>query len=138
MMSAETKQYPSKSLRKLAASPVVVVSAGCKSVLDLPRTLELLETLGVPVAGWGTDEFPSFFSRTSGLRLDLRVDGPGEVAAMWRQDRALGRPGGILVANPVPAADEVPAATVADWLDEALSEGARLGAVPQEDTLDLG
>lgn len=117
----------SADLDQVASTPVVVVSAGCKSVLDIPRTVEALETRGVPVVGWGTDEFPAFFSRESGLRLSWSTTDPTRVAAMYRADRALGRPGGILVANPVPAAHEIPRRLVESWVAEALEQAASDG-----------
>ncbi|MCB1538172.1 MAG: pseudouridine-5'-phosphate glycosidase, partial [Alphaproteobacteria bacterium] len=86
----------SADLTELSRSPVCVVSAGAKSLLDLPKTLEVLETLGVPVIGFGTDEFPAFYSRTSGIKLTARVDTPAEAAAVVAAHRALGLPGGLL------------------------------------------
>jgi pseudouridine-5'-phosphate glycosidase len=98
----------SADLEELGRTPVTVVCAGAKSLLDLPLTLEQLETRGVPVIGYGTDELPAFYSRTSGLPADVRADTPEEVAAIVRARRALGLSGGELVTVPVPAADELP------------------------------
>ncbi len=113
----------SADLDELASTPVAVVSAGAKSILDLPRTLEVLETRGVPVVGFGTDEFPAFFARTSGLPVDHRVDTPEQLAAVLLAHRRLGLRGGVLVANPVPEADALPAdeidAVIARAVDEA-------------------
>ena len=110
----------SADLSELSCTSVLVVSAGAKAILDIPRTLEVLETLGVPVVGFGTDEFPAFYSRSSGLPLSLRVDTPAEAAKMLRAQRALGLPQGILVANPVPAEWEIPRATMDRWIAQAL------------------
>ncbi|MGE5139839.1 MAG: pseudouridine-5'-phosphate glycosidase [Rudaea sp.] len=100
----------SADLDELAHTPVTVVCAGAKSLLDLPLTLEQLETRGVPVVGYGTDELPSFFSRSSGLPVDVRADTPAQVAAIVLARRALALSGGELVTVPVPAADELPRA----------------------------
>jgi len=100
----------SADLQELGRTPVAVVCAGAKSLLDLPLTLEQLETRGVPVIGYGTDELPAFYSRSSGLPVDVRADTPEEVAAIVRARRALGLQGGELVTVPVPAADELPRA----------------------------
>jgi pseudouridylate synthase len=99
----------SADLEELGRTPITVVCAGVKSLLDLPLTMEQLETRGVPVVGFGTDELPAFYSRTSGLPVDTRADTPEEVTAIVRTRRALGL-GGELVAVPVPAADELPRA----------------------------
>ncbi|RIK39690.1 MAG: pseudouridine-5-phosphate glycosidase [Chloroflexi bacterium] len=114
----------SADLQELAQTPVIVVCAGAKAILDLPATLEYLETFGVTVVGYGTDEFPAFYSRTSGLPVDVRCDTPQEVAALWRAKRELGLPGGLLVAVPVPAADELPAAEVEPLIEQAVAEAA--------------
>ncbi len=119
---AERTFDESNDLAALAGTPVIVVSAGCKSVLDVPKTLERLETLGVPVVGYGCAEFPTFFSRGSGLALALTAGDPDVVARLFRAGRALGRPGGVLVANPIPAAFEIPRERVDAWLAEALVE----------------
>lgn len=115
----------SADLTALSRFPLVVVCAGAKAILDLPKTLETLETLGVPVVGFGTDELPAFYSRSSGLRLELRADTPAQVAALARAHWALGNASAVLVTVPVPAEDEVPADEVAAAIDEALSEAAR-------------
>ena len=115
----------SADLTELARTPVIVVSAGAKAILDLPRTLELLETLGVPVIGYGTDELPAFYSRSSGLPVPFRLEAPAEVAALYRKQRALGLEQGILVANPVPAQYEIPREAVETWIEAALAEAER-------------
>ncbi len=112
----------SADLAELASTSVLVVSAGAKAVLDLPRTLEVLETLGVPVVGFGTGEFPAFYSRRSGLHLSLRADTPAEAAAVFRAQRSLGLPQGVLVANPVAPEWEIPPETVEGWIDQAVKD----------------
>ncbi len=97
----------SADLTELSRTPVTVVCAGAKALLDLPLTFEHLETLGVPVIAFGTDEIPAFYSRRSGLRADVRADTPEQVARIIRARRALGLPGGELVCVPVPEADEL-------------------------------
>ena len=98
----------SADLDELARTPVAVICAGAKAILDLPRTLEYLETRGVPVVGYRTDRFPAFWSRTSELAVPLRLDTPDEMADLIRIKEALRLDGGVLVANPVPSADEIP------------------------------
>ena len=100
----------SADLEELGRTPVTVVCAGAKSLLDLPLTLEQLETRGVPVIGYGTDQLPAFYSRESGLPVDVRVDTPEQVADIVHARRALGLDGGELVTVPVPAQDELPRA----------------------------
>ncbi len=117
----------SADLPALATTPLIVVCAGAKAILDLPRTLEFLETWGVPVLGWETDEFPAFYSRSSGLRLDQRVQGPEEVAQVYRAQRALRLSTGLLVAAPVPAADEIPATEVLPLIEQAVAEAEAQG-----------
>jgi pseudouridylate synthase len=112
----------SADLVELSHTSVCVVSAGAKAILDLPKTLEVLETLGVPVAGYRTSEFPAFYSRSSGLPLSLRVDSPEEAAALLSAQRRLGMPQGILVANPVPAEAEIPAGVMGGWIAQAVGE----------------
>jgi pseudouridine-5'-phosphate glycosidase len=124
---AERTMDVSADLVELGATPVTVVCAGAKSILDLPRTLEVLETEGVPVVGVGTDEFPAFFSRESGLAVPHRVDSVAELAAVVAAHRDLGLPGGILVANPIPAADAVPAAEIGARIEQALADADSAG-----------
>jgi pseudouridylate synthase len=112
----------SADLEELSRTPVTVVCAGAKSLLDLPLTLEQLETRGVPIIGYGTDELPAFYSSTSDLPVDVRADTPEEVAAIVRARRALGLSGGELVAVPVPAADELPRAEA----EAAIAEATKL------------
>ncbi len=124
---AETTMDISADLEELAQTPVMVVCAGAKSILDLGLTLEYLETKGVPVIGYGTDELPAFYTRKSGFSVDYRADSPEELAAMFRAQRALGYRGGMLVTNPIPeqyAMDkEVIDAAIAQALRECEEKG---------------
>jgi pseudouridine-5'-phosphate glycosidase len=106
---------------------VAVVCAGAKAILDLPRTLEYLETHGVPVVGYGTDRFPAFWSRDSGLPVPIRLDTLEAVAGLIRAKAALGLGGGVLVANPVPEADEIPSGEIAALVEAAVAEAQRAG-----------
>ena len=115
----------SADLNALARYPVVTVCAGAKAILDLSKTLEVLETMGVPVIGFGTDELPAFYSRSSGLKLDLRADRPEQVAAIARTHWEMGSATAVLVAVPVPMADEVPASEIEELIDEALTAAAK-------------
>jgi pseudouridine-5'-phosphate glycosidase len=117
----------SADLDELARTSVVVIAAGAKSILDLPATLEVLETRGVPVLGWGTDEFPAFFTRHSGLPVDRRVDSIEQLARIVRTKWDLGLAGGVLVANPIAAEHEPDPdgidAAIATALEEARDQG---------------
>ena len=117
----------SADLTALSRIPVAVVSAGAKAILDLPGTVEMLETLGVPVLGFGTDEFPAFYRRSSGLPVDRRYDAIADLAAAVRLHLSLGLGTGVLVANPIPVADEMPAELYERALNTALSEAATRG-----------
>jgi len=117
----------SADLPELAQTPVVVVCSGAKAILDLPLTLEWLETHGVTVLGYGADRFPAFYSRDSGLPVDARVDTPQEVATVFRTQRALGLPAGLLVGVPVPAGAELPADTMETAIAEALAAAEERG-----------
>jgi pseudouridine-5'-phosphate glycosidase len=117
----------SADLEELAQTPVTVVAAGAKAILDLPKTLEVLETRGVPVITVGQDEFPAFWSRRSGLPSPLRLDDPAAIASAHRMRAALGLPGGQLVANPIPAEAEIPAEAIAPHIAAALAEAERAG-----------
>jgi len=116
----------SADLPELARTPVCVVCAGAKAILDLPATLEWLETWGVPVLGYQTDEFPAFYSRASGLPVTVRVESPTAAAAVARAHWALGG-GGLLLAVPVPAAAELPPEAVEQAIAQALAEADRQG-----------
>jgi pseudouridine-5'-phosphate glycosidase len=117
----------SADLPALASNPIVVVCAGAKAILDLPRTLEYLETHGVPVIGYGSDEMPAFYSRCSGLSVDARVDVPEEIAQIAQARAALGLPMALLVCVPVPEADELPAAEAKAAIGQAVQEAEASG-----------
>ncbi len=117
----------SADLPELAQTPVIVVCAGAKAILDLPATLEYLETYGVTVVGYGTDEFPAFYSRTSGLPVDVRCDSAAEVAALWRAKQTLGLPGGLLIAAPVPEHAEIAADAIEPAIGRAVAEAEAQG-----------
>jgi pseudouridine-5'-phosphate glycosidase len=131
---AEKTGDVSADLTELAASPVAVVSAGAKAILDLPRTLEMLETLSVPVIGYQCDEFPAFYSRTSGLRIPARAESPEEIAAILSARWRLSDKGGALIANPIPIADEIPAARIEGHIAAALKEASKAGVAGKEVT----
>jgi len=117
----------SADLTALARHPVAVVCAGAKAILDLPRTVQALETAGVPVFGFATDEFPAFYRRSSGLAVDRRFDDPDSLANAIRTHWELGLGTGVLVVNPIPAADELPIESYESALTEALAEADRRG-----------
>jgi pseudouridine-5'-phosphate glycosidase len=124
---AETSFDISADLRELSATPVSVVSAGAKAILDLHKTLEVLETFGVPVIAVGQAEFPAFWSRSSGLPAPLRLDTAREIAAAHLMRARLGLPGGQLVANPIPAEAEIPRDVITPFIEQALAEAATRG-----------
>ncbi len=131
---AESTFDVSADLGELAQTPVTVVCAGAKAILDLPKTFEMLETLGVPVVGYGADELPAFWSRQSGIAAPIRLDTPADIAAMIRARQLLGLKGGVLVTNPVPPADEIPAGDVAAFITAALADAAKAGVAAKEVT----
>jgi len=110
----------SADLEELARTPVIVVSAGAKAILDVPKTLEVLETKGVPVVTVGQDDFPAFWSRGSGLKSPLRLDTADRIAAFQRSREALGIAGGMLIGNPVPEKDEIQATEMEGYIRQAL------------------
>ncbi len=112
----------SADLSELGRTPVAVVCAGAKSILDIPLTLEVLETHGVPVIGYGTNEFPSFYSRSSGLPVDVRCDTVSEIAAILRERDRLEMQTGSLVVVPIPEKDELPAGVAEKAVAQALAE----------------
>ncbi len=124
---AETTMDISADLEELAHTPVMVICAGAKSILDLGLTLEYLETHGVPVIGFGTEELPAFYTRTSGFRVDYRIDTPQELAAAFRVQRELGYPGGMLVTNPIPAEYSMDPAVINAAIDQAIAESNEKG-----------
>ncbi len=117
----------SADLSELGSTPVAVVCAGAKSILDLAKTLEYLETRGVPVLGYGTDEFPAFFSRTSGLPVDQRFDTPRDLAAVIATQRRLDFPQGILIANPIPRDAALAAAEIDARIADAVAAAEAAG-----------
>jgi pseudouridine-5'-phosphate glycosidase len=124
---AETSFDVSADLQELSRSEVAVVCAGAKAILDLPKTLEVLETFGVPVIGYRCDELPAFYSRTSGLAVPLRRDSAAEIAQVMAAKWGLHLGGGLVVANPIPAEAEIPAAAIAGHIKTALGEAAARG-----------
>ncbi|MBV9270682.1 MAG: pseudouridine-5'-phosphate glycosidase [Candidatus Eremiobacteraeota bacterium] len=117
----------SADLEELSRTPIVVVCAGAKAILDLPKTLEVLETKGVPVVGYGTDDFPAFWSRSSELRAPLRMNSPREIADFYAAQRELQVSSGILVANPVPVSDEIALTEMSKFIETAVTEAEKQG-----------
>ncbi len=124
---AEKTMDISADLEELAETPVMVVCAGAKSILDLGLTLEYLETKGVPVVGFGTEELPAFYTRHSGFKVDYRIDTAEELAAAFRAKLDMGLRGGMLVTNPIPEAYSMDADYINRAIDEAVAEAERLG-----------
>ena len=124
---AETSFDVSADLHELAQTAVTVVAAGAKAILDLPKTLEVLETLGVPVIAVGQDDFPAFWSRSSGLSAPLRMDEPALIARAHKMRAELGLPGGQLIANPIPVADEISREMLAPVIAQAQNDADRHG-----------
>ncbi len=124
----------SNDLHEFAISDVAVVTAGAKAILDLPLTLEILETNGVPVVGFGTSQFPAFYSRESGLAAPMRLDTAEDVAAMMRAKWSLGLKGGVVVANPIPKAEEIPSSEITPHITRALAEAKEQGVAGKEVT----
>ena len=124
---AETSFDVSADLIELGRSNVIVVAAGAKAILDLPKTFEYLETQGVPVVAYGADELPAFWSRQSGLEAPLRLDTPEAIARFYKTRAAIGTPGGMLVANPIPLNDEIAAAVMSTHIEKALTAAGAAG-----------
>ena len=124
---AENSFDISADLMELAQTPVTVVAAGAKAILDVAKTLEVLETQGVPVIAVGQDAFPAFWSRGSKLKAPLRMDDPAQIAAAHKMRAAIGLPGGQLVANPIPPEAEIPAAELAPIIATAQADAIRAG-----------
>ncbi len=124
----------SADLTELARTDVAIVCAGAKSILDIGLTLEVLETYGVPVAGYQTDEFPAFYTRVSGYRVDYRCDSAAEVADALKTKWDLGLRGGVVVANPVPTASEIDAELITKAIDQALASCEEKGVSGKETT----
>lgn len=124
----------SADLQELARTPVAVVCAGAKSILDLPKTLEYLETMGVPVLGYQTDEFPAFYSRESGLAVDYRIETAEEIAHILRNQEKLDLQNGVVVTHPIPSAYALPASQAEQWTQQAIAEANQRGLTGQERT----
>ena len=131
---AETTMDISADLEELAHTPVMVVCAGAKSILDLGLTLEYLETHGVPVLGYGTAELPAFYTRISGFKVDYRVDSPEELAKIFRTSLDMGLGAGILVTNPIPEEYSMDPAVINAAIDRAIAEANALGIHGKETT----
>lgn len=131
---AETTMDISADLEELGQTPVMVVCAGAKSILDLGLTLEYLETKGVPVIGYGTKELPAFYTRHSGFSVDYRIDTPAELAAAFKAGRDMGLKGGMLVANPIPEEYAMPLDVINAAIDQAIGECEEKGIHGKETT----
>ena len=131
---AETTMDISADLEELAGTPVMVVCAGAKSILDLGLTLEYLETKGVPVIGYGTDELPAFYTRSSGFGVDYRVDTPAQLAAMFKAQQELGMKGGMLVTTPIPEQYAMDKAVIDAAIEQAVAESKEQGIHGKETT----
>lgn len=131
---AETTMDISADLEELARTPVMVICAGAKSILDLGLTLEYLETKGVPVIGYGTEELPAFYTRKSGFKVDYRVDSPEELAAIFKAKLEMGLGGGMLVTNPIPEAYSMDPTRINKAIDEAVAEAQQRGIHGKETT----
>ena len=131
---AEVTMDISADLEELGNTPVMVVCAGAKSILDLGLTLEYLETKGVPVIGYGTDELPAFYTRHSGFGVDYRANSPEELAAMFKAQRDLGLKGGMLVTNPIPEEYSMDKAVIDAAIDQAIKEASGKGIKGKETT----
>lgn len=131
---AETSFDISADLEELAQTNVMVICAGAKSILDLGLTLEYLETKGVPVIGFGTDELPAFYTRHSGFGVDYRIDSPNELAAVFKAKEACGLRGGMLVTNPIPEQYAMPLSTINAAIEQALAELQQQGIKGKECT----
>ena len=131
---AEVTMDISADLEELAQTPVMVICAGAKSILDLGLTLEYLETKGVPVIGYGTDELPAFYTRKSGFGVDYRLDTPDEVAAAFRAKLEMGLKGGMLVTNPIPEEYSMDPDVINKAIDEAVAEANARGIKGKQTT----
>ena len=131
---AENTMDISADLEELANTPVMVICAGAKSILDLGLTLEYLETHGVPVLGYGTKELPAFYTRKSGFSVDYEIDSPEELAAVFRAQREMGMKGGILVTNPIPEEYSMDPDVINKAINEAIEDSVRDGIHGKETT----
>ena len=131
---AETTMDISADLEELAQTPVMVVCAGAKAILDLGLTLEYLETKGVPVIGYGTEELPAFYTRKSGFKVDYRIDTPSELAAAFKAQREMGLKTGMLVTNPIPHEYAMDDKIINAAIDKAVAESVEKGIHGKETT----
>ncbi len=131
---AETSFDISADLEELAQTRMVVVCAGAKAILDLPKTFERLETLGVPVIVHGSNEIPSFYSRNSGLEAPLRSDNPGDIARIFQHQSALDLPAALLITNPIPETHEIPSSEILPVIDQAIDDAEREGVQAKQVT----
>ena len=131
---AETTMDISADLEELAKTPVMVICAGAKSILDLGLTLEYLETKGVPVIGYGTEELPAFYTRKSGFKVDYRIDTPEELAAAFKAKLEMDLEGGMLVTNPIPEEYSMDPDRINAAIDQAVAEAAQQGIKGKETT----
>ena len=131
---AQTTMDISADLEELAKTPVMVICAGAKSILDLGLTLEYLETKGVPVIGYGTEELPAFYTRKSGFKVDYRIDTPEELAAAFRAKMEMGLEGGMLVTNPIPEEYSMDPERINAAIDQAIAECNAKGIKGKETT----
>ena len=131
---AETTMDISADLEELARTPVMVICAGAKSILDLGLTLEYLETHGVPVIGYGTEELPAFYTRRSGFKVDYRIDTPEDLAAAFRAQQEMGLGGGMLVTNPIPEEYSMDPVRINAAIDQAIAEATARGIRGKETT----
>jgi len=122
----------SADLIELSRTPVIVISAGAKAILDLPKTLEYLETMSVPVIGYGTTDFPAFYSSRSGYDIHQSLDSPAQIASAFAAQRDLGLSAGMLIANPVPLEIEIPLAEMTGFIDQALRDASTAGVFGKE------
>lgn len=130
----ETTLDISADLEELSQTPVMVICSGAKSVLDIGRTLEYLETKGVPVIGYKTDKMPAFYTRDSGFKVVARIDDPAEIAETFQIKRSLNLQGGMLIANPIPVESEMDADEIENTIQEALQEADEKGVVGKDIT----
>lgn len=124
----------SADLEELGMTEVTVICAGAKSILDLPRTMEYLETKGVPVIGYQTDELPAFFTRLSGIKLEMRMDSPVEIAQFLATKKLLGLKGGVLIANPIPQEHQLDRDFINEVIDSSIQEAQTKGITGKEVT----
>ena len=131
---AEVTMDISADLEELAQTPVMVICAGCKPILDIGLTLEYLETKGVPVIGMGTEDMPAFYTSKSGFKVDYKVDSPAELASFFKTHMELGMKGGVLVGNPIPDEYSMDPAVINPAIDQAIRECNELGIKGKETT----